>query len=150
MKRIFASMTKRRFAWTLALLGAITAYAAPPVRAQYEGLDGESRKCLECHEGYYHEGPPPGVSHGDGAEHAIAVDYAQLSSTNPSLEDPSALDPALRLFDGMIGCATCHVPYNEYDHLMLSKKRAEEPDIPDPMLVMDNTGSALCTGCHLK
>ena len=113
-------------------------------------LDEESIQCIKCHEAFFAEGTPPKVCHKDGCDHPVAVDYARLASTNASLKSPSELDPAIRLFDGRVGCATCHVPYNEYDHLMLAGKRAAMPDIPDPMLNVDNTGSGLCLECHRK
>ncbi|MBI5588684.1 MAG: hypothetical protein HY889_10025 [Deltaproteobacteria bacterium] len=61
-----------------------------------------------------------------------------------------ALNPAIKFSGNMIGCTTCHVPYtNQYEHKTLADKR-KNPSMPDPMLSVDNTESALCTACHLK
>jgi predicted CXXCH cytochrome family protein len=102
-------------------------------------LDSESQSCLSCHEGINatvsegigtsgHSGRsdmtanhPIGMSY-SGVASAKALRYNRLSSVN--------LD--IRLFDGKMGCGSCHSLYSG-----LQKN-----------LVQDNTGSRLCFECH--
>jgi hypothetical protein len=127
---------------SLAFLGIGTAQALT-------FLDDESMECLKCHESSADPSVPLKVCHGGLCDHPIGVDYAELSSANPGLVKPSGLNRAVRLIDGMIGCTTCHIPYNQYNHKTLAEKR-KEPLTPDPMLSVDNTASGLCSSCHLK
>lgn len=110
-------------------------------------LDPESAACIECHSGYFTDGT---VTHPDGSSHAIGMDYASRAATDPGLTPAPSLDKSLRLPGGRVGCGTCHVPYSEADHERLSAERARIPEIPDPMLNIDNKGSALCLACHRK
>lgn len=113
-------------------------------------LDRESTECVQCHESSVDPSVPQKVCHGGLCDHPVGVDYAELASRNPGLVKPSALNPAVRLPDGMIACTSCHVPYNnQYDHKTLSDNR-KDPTIPDPMLSVNNNGSGLCAACHLK
>ena len=129
-------------------LAAIALFTALPVRAA--SLDPESEECIKCHETTVGGSTTPLVCHEGGCDHPIGVDYVALASKNPALMDPARLDPGIRLFDGRIGCGTCHVPYDRTNHLKLAEKRKKMPAIPDPMLSVDNTGSGLCMACHLK
>ena len=121
-----------------------------PLAARAVALDAESEECIKCHKTTVGGGTTSLVCHEGGCDHPIGVDYVALASKDPTLRDPSKLDPGIRLFDGKIGCGTCHVPYDRTNHLELSKKRSQMPAIPDPMLSVDNTGSGLCMACHLK
>lgn len=113
-------------------------------------LDKESMECVKCHESSVDPSVPQKACHRGLCDHPVGVDYAELASKNPGLVNPSALNPAVRLTGNMIACTTCHVPYNnQYDHKALSDNR-KDPSMPDPMLSVDNTGSGLCTSCHLK
>lgn len=113
-------------------------------------LDTESTECVQCHPSSVDPSDPQKVCHGGLCDHPVGIDYAELASRNPGLVQLSALNPAIKLTDGMIGCTSCHVPYNnQYDHKALSDKR-KDPSTPDPMLSVDNTSSGLCTACHLK
>jgi predicted CXXCH cytochrome family protein len=49
-----------------------------------------------------------------------------------NLVHPNSLDPRIRLFDGRVGCGSCHSPY--------AREHA--------LLVMSNDRSALCLSCH--
>lgn len=120
--------------------------AAPPL------IDRESTECIGCHEAnvMLTGDEQLTVCHSGGdCGHPIAINYAALSAMSPVLVKAADLNPAVRLVNGRIGCATCHVPYSEADHEAMSAQRADT-SVPDPLLVMDNAGSALCAACHKK
>jgi predicted CXXCH cytochrome family protein len=111
----------------------------------YEGLDKLSIKCLACHDAVtandslvenlsirreiFHNSNSIGVSH------PIGVSYFETRRKYRGAYRPvEKLPKEIKLFDGIVGCATCHNPYS---------KRHDE-------LVMSNEGSALCLGCHVK
>lgn len=111
----------------------------------------DSRFCLSCHDGTlaenilsqdlragrgnsqgYFQGQTPANFCRDRG-HPIGIDYRLAQLNNPrGLKYPSQLDPAVKLRDGFVDCATCH------DH---------NSQIPGK-LVMENTGSRLCFSCH--
>lgn len=117
--------------------------AAPGALAQTT-LDRESAECIGCHQTYADPSQPGLVCHAEGCNHAIGLDYAAASAARPTLAPPAEL--GLALPGGRIGCTTCHVPYSAADHEALSARRGTVE--PDPMLAVDNTGSALCLECH--
>lgn len=98
-------------------------------------VDTFSVECLSCHDGTISKEPQVQVKggmwqHGIGMSHPIGVDY-------PRSEDfayPESLPKEVRLFDGKVGCLSCHEIY------------AKEKN----MLVMNNRGSRLCLSCHKK
>ncbi len=131
-------------------------YSSPTVKATVGQPDGSSRLCLSCHDGTVALGMvssraapiaiQSGVTtlpHGPSnlgtdlsGDHPISFVYDQaLVNLNNQLKDPATLDSKLKL-DALkkVQCATCH---NAHDDQFGS------------FLVMDNTGSALCVGCHL-
>jgi len=115
-------------------------------------LDDESRTCLSCHDGTTatdiglgSDGGP--ITHASG--HPVGVAYRSIGGLASSsivaptgsggtllgygqLVPVSTLDPRIRLFDGNIGCGSCHSPYSQEHGL----------------LVMDNYRSRLCLSCH--
>jgi predicted CXXCH cytochrome family protein len=102
-------------------------------------LDSISRQCLGCHDGSVATGGETmsggGLfDHGGevGITHPIGIDYRAKALTNRALVPMVELDPAVRLFGGMVGCASCHDPFSNAKH----------------QLVMDNAGSRLCLQCH--
>ncbi|WP_020676271.1 cytochrome c3 family protein [Geopsychrobacter electrodiphilus] len=107
-------------------------------------LDPVSLECLVCHEGSV--GPAAevqigsrssgqGLSYtGPGFSHPIGVDYGQAAARNKELRRLDDLSPLISLYEGKVGCASCH---NQFSH---------EGD----MLVFSNRGSALCLECHIK
>src|SRR5574337_204386 len=105
-------------------------------------LDPASMECIDCH-AIVSMAVPNEVCHAGSCDHPIGVDYVLLSSQNPALVKPASLNPGVRLVGNKISCVTCHVPYSIDDHEALSQKRSLMPAIPDPMLSIDNTGSAL-------
>lgn len=105
-------------------------------------LDSGSRTCLGCHDGTLAQDvcatPRVGSFRANG-EHPVgirhqstAVDAMGRPTTDMQLLPASSLDDRLQLFDGNIGCGTCHSPYSTHPK----------------QLVMSNTRSALCFSCH--
>jgi len=102
-------------------------------------IDGVSLQCLECHDSNLDisgGGPGAGIwSHSMGANHPIGVSYRSVSMKSlRKYRSVETLRKEIVLFDGNIGCGTCHNIY--------SKNKF--------MLVMENTRSALCLECHIK
>lgn len=98
-------------------------------------LDKYSTECLSCHDGTISKVAQVEVrqgvwQHGIGESHPIGVDYPR-SGAYASVE---SLPEEIRLFDGKIGCLSCHEIYNKEPH----------------MLVMNNRKSRLCFTCHKK
>ncbi|OGW61496.1 MAG: hypothetical protein A2V83_01145 [Nitrospirae bacterium RBG_16_64_22] len=103
-------------------------------------VDSLSQNCLQCHDdtiaksarvataGTWDHGPRTGVSH------PVGVDYQAASLRTRGFRPPGALDPAVRLFAGRVGCGSCHSPYST---------------LP-AQLVMKNERSRLCLTCHIK
>lgn len=108
-------------------------------------LDEISIRCLACHDAVtakdslvdnivlrrnlFHNSNTIGVSH------PIGVSYLEARRKYMGAYRPvDRLPKEIRLFDGNVGCASCHNPYS---------KRHDE-------LVMSNEGSALCLACHVK
>lgn len=108
-------------------------------------LDELSIKCLACHDaitggdalvenlslkrGLFHNNNNIGLSH------PIGVSYIEARRNYKGAYRPvEKLPKQIRLFNGTVGCASCHNPY--------SKLHNE--------LVMSNERSALCLACHVK
>lgn len=105
-------------------------------------IDALSMKCLVCHDAslakdaFVETGAGigrGGFMHGTnvGLSHPIGVDYAGAEPTFVPLE---SLRSEIQLFDGKVGCGSCHNPY--------AKRHFQ--------LVMSNEYSALCFACHIK
>jgi predicted CXXCH cytochrome family protein len=100
-------------------------------------IDRLSRECLSCHDSIIGSAADvktgSGIwNHGNGVSHPIGTDYMKAYRKG-RLKHPSSINPAVRLFDGKVGCGSCHNMYSK------EKNR----------LVMNNRGSALCMACHL-
>lgn len=117
----------------------------PPTASSFgQILDRVSLECLVCHEGSV--GPSAAVQigaktqgqalsyAGPGFSHPIGIDYAQAAAGDRELRQLDDLSPLVSLYEGKVGCASCH---NQFSH---------EGD----MLVFSNRGSALCLECHIK
>lgn len=70
----------------------------------------------------------------EGSDHPIGVRLEKLAEVNPDLR----IRPIgnLRLKKGRMDCTTCHSAHAETPY--------------KGFLVMDNAGSSLCLGCHIK
>jgi predicted CXXCH cytochrome family protein len=99
------------------------------------GLDLESAACISCHDGTVASlaryRPPGAAMRPLAGEHPIGVEQRQRWPDD-HLRPPYAIDPRVRLFDGRVGCGSCHSPYSPVESL----------------LVMPNHRSALCLSCH--
>lgn len=115
----------------------------PPERQTMEDtLDQVSLDCLSCHEGSV--GPTAnfttasqvtGLSfQGTSFSHPIGMDYARAAESNRQLRPMDDLSPLISLYEGKVGCASCHNPFSHENE----------------MLVFSNKRSALCLECHLK
>jgi hypothetical protein len=96
-------------------------------------LDKLSTECLSCHDGTISQFPQITVKQGIwqheiGESHPIGVDYPR----SEEFTSPEALPKEIRLFDGKIGCLSCHEVYDK-EYKMLS---------------MTNRRSRLCLTCH--
>ncbi|ORJ59599.1 cytochrome c3 family protein [Geothermobacter hydrogeniphilus] len=114
----------------------------PPTRDTLDkALDQVSLDCLTCHEGSV--GPAAKFSlpnernltfRGTNFSHPIGMDYAQAASSNRELRSVDDLSPMISLYEGKVGCASCHNPFSHEEE----------------MLVFNNRRSALCLECHIK
>ena len=98
-------------------------------------LDRLSAECLSCHDGTVSQFPQIAVKQGIwqheiGESHPIGVDYPRSGE----FTSPESLPKEVRLFDGKIGCLSCHEIYNKENN----------------MLSMNNMKSRLCLTCHKK
>lgn len=103
------------------------------------GLDRESASCLECHDGMVAGAVGGHLSDFSGfgmnKEHPIGMPYQPRGSRDrgmANMVNPHNLDPRIRLFDGAVGCGSCHSVYSDHKH----------------KLVMSNQRSNLCLSCH--
>ena len=107
-------------------------------------LDEISLRCLSCHDAVF--GPDAVVEsplamealHKNnliGVSHPIGVSYIEAKRKyHGAYRDVDKLPKEITLFEGMVGCASCHSPFSDrhFD------------------LVMSNEKSALCLACHVK
>ncbi len=102
-------------------------------------IDRVSLECIECHDDYFKDQidrlGAGQWQHYSKMSHPIGILYDEVSMKKMDDFVPAGLlSKEVALFDGKIGCGTCHSIY--------STLRAK--------LVMDNTGSRLCLECHIK
>ncbi len=132
-------------------------YSSPTLKATIGQPDGSSRLCLSCHDGTVALGMvssrktaiameggvmtmpagPSNLGTDLSGDHPISFVYDQtLASLDSNVKDPSTIDRRLKL-DHLhkLQCVTCHDPHD---------------DQFGQFLVMGNTGSALCLGCHVE
>jgi predicted CXXCH cytochrome family protein len=101
-----------------------------------EPIDPLSTECIGCHDGSI--GPETDFTVGSGVwmhlrnEHPIGVNYMEARMRGGDLRPEYELDERLRLFDGRVGCGTCHDWFK--------KKNVR--------LVMAMDRGALCLECH--
>jgi len=103
-------------------------------------IDRMSLECIECHDSYIKE---PVRSLGAGTwnhynkeyNHPIGISYKNISDRDIRNYKPAGmLSSEVKLFDGKIGCGTCHNIYSGENY----------------MLVISNRNSRLCFECHIK
>jgi len=106
---------------------------AAPVAAF--GIDERSLACLSCHDDLS-ASSSGGGSFGERrlTSHPIGVVYPSSGGPASDFRSIGSLDPAITLFDGKLGCESCHNLFSNIDHY----------------LVMSNKGSRLCLSCHNK
>lgn len=98
----------------------------------------ETNNCLTCHDGLISTDTAMSELRRPGdalEEHPVGVPYRNSRSATevPVVLNPAShLDPGIRLFDGQVGCGSCHSPYSTQPKL----------------LVMSNLHGRLCLGCH--
>lgn len=111
-------------------------------------LDELSIRCMACHDAVFANESlvtnkaltitDSGMFHNIaniGLSHPIGMNYYEIKRMyHGAYRGPDELPPQVKLFGGVIGCATCHNPYS-----------AQHDD-----LVISNDGSALCLACHVK
>ena len=110
------------------------------VSAINSSLDLYTLQCVECHDRYLDRSF--GADAGGGrsrfnrrSNHPVGVSYEKISAKNPlEFNLPYSLPPNIRLFNGKIGCGTCHNAFSN----------------EKSMLVMNNWRSQLCLKCHIK
>jgi len=108
--------------------------------ARNSSLDMYTLQCVECHDRYLDRSFGAGATRkrsrfNKRLNHPVGVSLAQISARNPlKFNHPDALPRNVRLFNGKIGCGTCHNAF--------SKEKS--------MLVMNNWRSRLCLKCHIK
>lgn len=108
-------------------------------------IDPMSKDCLSCHDGSFASSVSiragrwthrKELIRNDSGSHPIGMDYesARVAKGGRSLLKPvGMIDRRIRLFDGKVGCGSCHDPYSTIE------KR----------LVMSDVRSSLCFACHL-
>jgi len=104
-------------------------------------VDPITLECLNCHDGVIASDASYKVLGGEavtyqrrGLSHPIGMDYRKAALHDRELRPVEMISPEIALYDGKVGCASCHNPY--------SRQRR--------MLIIDNVGSALCRECHIK
>jgi predicted CXXCH cytochrome family protein len=106
-------------------------------------LDAESRLCLSCHDGMIASDIVGGMSTGAGAEsgnHPVGIPYGNTPrgsgkftfQSDMPVVPAETLDQRIRLFEGQVGCGSCHSPYSSHRKYV----------------VLSNDGSRLCLSCH--
>jgi predicted CXXCH cytochrome family protein len=99
-----------------------------------------SLTCIGCHDAYISEqvqflGSGVWLHTDKKKNHPVGISYKKISSKNIRDFRPAMLlSGEITLFDGKIGCGTCHNLY--------SKEKFK--------LVMNNRNSTLCFSCHIK
>lgn len=101
-------------------------------------IDKESHACLSCHDTISAAVQTASWSQSGRREsmpdHPIGMSYQDISMRNASRYFPLMSTPQIRLFDGRLGCGSCH---------SLFSKQPKK-------LVIGNDNDRLCVKCHNK
>lgn len=108
-------------------------------------IDKISQMCLSCHDGSIGANADSRISSGSWkhggsfsnvdpqGNHPIGVKY-RAAARRGGLRPIGALDRRIKLFEGRVGCSSCHDPYSQEPYY----------------LAISNIGSRLCLQCHDK
>lgn len=103
------------------------------------GIDSESQNCLSCHDEVSAVVPAMNgkghrVSRGyNMSDHPIGMDYQSVLTANSMEFNPLSGDQnRMRMFDGKVGCGSCHSLYSQTPF----------------HLAVKNESNALCRKCH--
>ncbi len=117
------------------------AWTPPEATTLNRILDEVSVACLSCHDGSAGQvanfSTPDAnrlSTRGHSLSHPIGIDYAEAALHDEELRSLDDLSSLVSLYEGKVGCASCH-------NLFSKEKR---------LLVFSNRGSGLCMECHLK
>jgi predicted CXXCH cytochrome family protein len=106
------------------------------LRASPGGFDEETQTCLSCHDGLVSSDVAMTQAAAGRVDlipdHPIGASMSLGNLNDFHLRAPENLDARIRLFDGRVGCNSCHSPYSSHPKL----------------LVMSNHKSQLCLSCH--
>ncbi len=104
-------------------------------------VDLESRMCLSCHDDLTVTVPTDNETprqrkqrRRNSSNHPIGMSYESAALRRPGRYHYPLMDPRIRLFDGRMGCGSCHNPYSSVNK----------------MLVIPNSKSELCRKCHIR
>lgn len=114
----------------------------PNQKASWEtSLDIYTLQCIECHNDkiYVPQGALgieiTGHHSSSGGNHPVGISFVRIAARSPHRFNPSgSLSQEIRLYNGKIGCCTCHSAYSKEKY----------------MLVENNRKSRLCLTCHIK
>lgn len=99
-------------------------------------LDTYTLQCIECHNDkiYVPQGAS-GIGMSGRHNHPVGISFARIAGRSARRFNPlSTLPQEIRLYNGKIGCGTCHSGYSKEKY----------------MLVENNLKSRLCLTCHNK
>lgn len=106
---------------------------ANKLNISFGGIDRESRTCLSCHDDIGASISTGSTSRGRKmANHPIGMDYMSIALRNRSYKNVSNSNSGIRLFNGKVGCGSCHSLYAD----------------TDSHLIADHKDSTLCRKCH--
>ncbi|MBI5739608.1 MAG: hypothetical protein HZA16_02705 [Nitrospirae bacterium] len=98
-------------------------------------VDKLSLECMGCHDETIVRGSGIWTDR-TGGSHPIGVDYMEAYIKRVKhFRHPSAINSAVRLFDGKVGCGSCHNIYSKEKFYVT---------------VRSDRKSSLCTSCHIK
>lgn len=103
-------------------------------------IDSVSLECMGCHDssvGSSASTKMRGIwSHDSGGSHPIGIAYMRaFMKKKGSLVHPSRMNPSVKLFDGKIGCGSCHNIFSKEKSLLTVKQGRR---------------AGLCLSCHMK
>jgi predicted CXXCH cytochrome family protein len=143
--RICHTHTASRDPGSVHILAVETAHRNSPLRpyGTWGALDPYSTRCLGCHDGTAatdatNDFSPQQVEVDVDKSHPIGMDYRRAAQSRratrrlQNLRDPATLDERIRLFDGKVGCGSCHNPYAK----------------TEMFLVIATEHGELCFSCH--